>query len=490
AYVAPDGKPRGYHADNVPFRPQHWLTVSQKGVHRGDLVLILGYPGSTERYLTAAAVADRQGIYYPMRHELLTGVIERIEKACGGDAAMQLRYSATIKSLANVQKNALGMVKGLARNATVQLKSEQEEQFLRWVEADPQRKEKYGAVLQELRELDATAATTTLRDLLFVNLMSSRVLPWLSTSVQLLAAIHGQREGQPVQISRGLARAVQSKTTDRDLSEVQAPVLFYLLAEARRLPESQRLRGVEAFDAKDLAGLRKLLAASPLASPEGRKALLKGGMQGLTDHTDPTVALARALAGELADYRRRHTEDEGRRMVVGPRWISAQQQWRGKSFYPDANSTLRVAIATVKGYQPRDGVWYPPHTTVSGILEKDTGKDPFAVPAALRKAARNRDRSAYFDQAIGDVPVCFLADGDTTGGNSGSPLINGKGELVGLNFDRAFESVSGDYGWNEQRSRNISVDIRYVLWFLEQVVPAKHLLQEMSAGASRAGSRR
>jgi hypothetical protein len=125
-----------------------------------------------------------------------------------------------------------------------------------------------------------------------------------------------------------------------------------------------------------------------------------------------------------------------------------------------------------------------------GILEKDTGEEPFNVPEALKKAAKNRQSSAFFDKKIGDVPVCFLADGDTTGGNSGSPVINGSGELVGLNFDRAFESVSGDYGWNKQRSRNISVDIRFVLWFLEQVVPARHLLEEMTEATDRLKKKR
>ncbi len=169
----------------------------------------------------------------------------------------------------------------------------------------------------------------------------------------------------------------------------------------------------------------------------------------------------------------------GERLDVGRKWIEAQQAWRGRAFYPDANSTLRVSIATVKGYSPRDGVRYVPHTTVQGILDKNTGKDPFDAPAALIEAAAHRQDSRFVDASIGDVPVCFLADADTTGGNSGSPVINGKGELVGLNFDRVFENVAGDFGWNEARSRNISVDIRFVLWFLSAVRPAPRLLEEM-----------
>ena len=191
------------------------------------------------------------------------------------------------------------------------------------------------------------------------------------------------------------------------------------------------------------------------------------------------MKLAVGLAIERDGLVTRNRRFEGARIELGRRWIEAQQAWRGTSFYPDANSTLRVSIASVKGYQPRDGVRYVPHTTVAGLLQKHTGAEPFDAPEALREAATERRQSAYFDARIGDVPTCFLSDGDTTGGNSGSPVINGKGELVGLNFDRVFENVSGDFGWNADRSRNVSVDVRFVLWNLESVMPAHHLLREM-----------
>ena len=193
------------------------------------------------------------------------------------------------------------------------------------------------------------------------------------------------------------------------------------------------------------------------------------------------MVLARGLLEENTQRALRSQRASGRRLTVGRKWIEAQQKWRGRAFYPDANSTLRISIATIKGYAPRDGIRYVPFTTVEGILRKETGETPFASPRALLDAAERRLASKFYDPRIGDVPVCFLADGDTTGGNSGSPVINGRGELVGLNFDRVFENVSGDYGWNPSRSRNISVDIRFVLWFLESCMPAPRLLEEMGA---------
>ena len=138
-----------------------------------------------------------------------------------------------------------------------------------------------------------------------------------------------------------------------------------------------------------------------------------------------------------------------------------------------------MSIAEVKRYVPRDGIVYTPQTTVGGILQKETGESPFASPKALLEAAENRKQSRWMVPHLGDVPVCFLTDGDTTGGNSGSPVINGRGELIGLNFDRVFENVAGDFGWNAERSRNVVCDFRYVLWVLEEVQPAPHLLREL-----------
>jgi hypothetical protein len=222
-----------------------------------------------------------------------------------------------------------------------------------------------------------------------------------------------------------------------------------------------------------------LLGRTMMLDRKARVALARDTREAIDACEDPLIVLARGLAAERKAMVERQKATEGRRLLVGRRWIEAQQAWRGKTFYPDANSTLRVSIATVKGYKPRDGVINLPQTTVAGVLEKETGKDPFTSPPALLAAAKSRSKSRFADPASGDVPVCYLTDADTTGGNSGSPVINGRGELVGLNFDRVFENIPGDFGWIAERSRNICVDIRYILWFLEDVIPAPRLLQEM-----------
>ena len=492
AYVAPDGTTRRYHAENVPFRPEHFLKVSANGVQPGDLVLIMGYPGRTERYLTSTAVQDRQGVYYPLRHEVLTRILGALEQASKGDEARALELSSLIKSLANVQKNALGMVKGLARNAVVERKLREEEQFATWVRQTPERGERWGKLLATLQAIDAEEQKHTQRDLVLSLIGSSRLQPLLAHLMEAVRAADaaaaadgdGDGDGDGAQSSDRraamLRRLLGSPALTKDLHEVQVPLLTILLEEARRLPGEQRLDGLEILGEQDDVGerLASMLSDTKMLDPKARVELLRAGAEGIAQSQDPLVVLARALATAIDDMRQREAQLRGRRLAYGPQWVEAQQQWRGKTFYPDANATLRVSIASVKGYEPRDAVVYEPFTTVAGILQKESGVDPFASPSALLAAAPGRKESRFFDQRIGDVPVCFLSDADTTGGNSGSPAINGKGELVGLNFDRVFENVAGDYGWNPDRSRNICVDIRYVLWILESVLPAPALLRE------------
>ncbi|MEO0479252.1 MAG: S46 family peptidase [Planctomycetota bacterium] len=478
AYVAPDGTPREYDEANVPFEPEHFLKVSRDGVQEDDLVLIMGYPGQTERYLTSVAVQDREGIFYPLRLELFASIIDVLESHAQKGDQERLDYASLIKSLANVKKNAEGMIWGLDRNAVVARKTREEEQFRAWVAESPDREKQFGSILDDLIGLDLEQQQTTQKDLVLGLLLSSRINPWFR---QLVDVVDLTLEDDS---ERGL-RIAQRETEDFD--SVQVGVLTLLLDQVRML------EGTDAFEGRNIlepdaqrtteSMVQEMLENSSLTTAEGRAALVRSGRQGVLDSEDPLVGLAVTMLRERAIYLRRNATFDGKRIALGKAWISAQQEWRGATFYPDANSTMRVSIASVKGYEPYDGAYFTPHTTVQGLVQKHTGQEPFDAPDALLAAAgegaEDRRDSEYFDERIGDVPVCFLSDGDTTGGNSGSPVVNGKGELVGLNFDRVFQNVSGDYGWNAERSRNVSVDIRYVLWCLESVMPAHHLLKEM-----------
>ncbi|RMH04795.1 MAG: S46 family peptidase [Planctomycetota bacterium] len=465
-YVAPDGTPAPYAEENVPYHPERWLEVSEEGVEEGDLVLILGYPGRTERYLSSVAVAMRESWYYPMRERLFRAMIAGIEAETAADPAASLRARSRIKGLANGLKNAQGMIAGLARNRVVERKEAEEAEFRRWAQNDNRRARVYGRVLDELLELDRRELARQERDFLFEALVRYSGLARMGRAVA--AELAG---GEP-------AEPVLRRERGRLWAGSEEAVLALVFEELWRLPEPQRGPWWDLLFAG--VGSRAEAAAAGRARARSTALAAAAAWQEVTDPAaDPMVelmVLLRPVLAELAEFR---AAQAGERLRVGPRWIAAQEEWRGERFYPDANGTLRVSVATVKGYQPRDGVWYPPRTTVAGIVEKHTGRPPFDAPDELLAAAARPGR--------GEIPVCFLSDGDTTGGNSGSPVVDGRGRLVGLNFDRVFENVAGDYGWNPERSRNISVDIRYVLWLLREVYPAPRLVAEMLGPDRRGG---
>jgi hypothetical protein len=473
AYVAPDGSVRDHHAENVPFRAEHFLRVSTEGVTAGDLALILGYPGRTQRYESSRSVATQQGYVYPRRDHVLTQALAVLHAASAESEQRALEVADRIKSLGNVQKNAQGMVFGLERNAVVARKLREEAQFRDWVAADPERQAKWGTVLDELLAIDEAAAATVERDTMMTFLgMLGGEMRLLAVLVEVCSAAAADPDGK---LPGRMRRVLGLDTLTADLELLQKPMTEILLAELAAMSADQRFLGTDGLTAEALWRDTAMLDA------EARSKAFANGAEGIASSTDPMLVLARGLAAARTETQQRARERAGKMLDVGRRWIAAQEAFRGKSFYPDANSTLRVSIAEVAGYVPRDGIVYTPHTTVAGILQKETGEEPFASPKALLEAATTRADSRWVDPRLGDVPVCFLTNGDTTGGNSGSPVIDGQGRLIGLNFDRVFENVAGDFGWNAERSRNVVCDIRYVLWVIESVFPSPALLQELGA---------
>jgi hypothetical protein len=482
AYVGKDGKVADHAADNVPYRPQHTLKVATGGVQAGDLAIIMGYPGRTQRYRTAGSIALQQGYVYPRRHAVLTSAIAVLERASKTDERLALAVADRIKSLANVQKNAAGMIFGLSRNGTVAQKQREEEEFAAWVAADGERSQRFADVLRDMHAIDAADAKTLEKDTMvwFLNALDED-LPLMSLLVEAAGASATDPEGKVP--PRLLAALAQPEVTGH-WDTVQLPLVQLLLAEFAAMSANQRLRGTEfagGTKGLDEAAVAKAFAETKMLDAAARAELFAKGGDAITKSSDPLVVLAKGLASERLDNVQRQRQRAGRLLVAGRRWIEAQESFRGRAFYPDANSTLRVSIGTVEGYSPREAVTYTPHTTVAGLLQKETGKEPFANPRQLLKAAASRGDSRWVDKQLGDVPVCFLTSGDTTGGNSGSPVVNGKGELIGLNFDRVFENVVGDFAWNKDRSRNVVCDVRYILWVVESVCPSPSLLAELGA---------
>jgi hypothetical protein len=264
-------------------------------------------------------------------------------------------------------------------------------------------------------------------------------------------------------------------------------VLTYVLKRAAALPAGQRLASLDAAlaatgktgDSAIAALLDETLGKTSLTDPKTRLALLGLDEAAVAAKNDPLLAFAFALRKDMKAIEDHRKTSEGVLIELTPRYIDALAAFRHVPLYPDANSTIRFTFATVTGYSPRDGVYYEPFTTLSGVIAKCTGVEPFNCPKKLVDAAARRTFGPYIAAPLGDVPACFLSTNDITGGNSGSPIMNGKGELVGLAFDGDYESMTSDYMHSDALSRTINVDIRYVLWCMDYVDRAHWIMREM-----------
>lgn len=487
AYVAPDGSSAEYSPGNVPFRPKRWLPISTRGIRPGELVMVMGYPGRTERWLPASAVKRDLEWFYPARERFTRELKQVLEEAGKDDRETEIRAAATVKGLANALGNAHGMLAGLRRNGTVAAREKRDAELRAWVAADPARAARFGKVIDELEAFYEADRATRDRDFLLGQLSrGSKPLAAAATLLRFsreqkkadLEREPGYQERDRERLRAGLERMQKDYDPRADRAAFR-----YVLGRLLELPEGQRIAALDALVPGGAKGVEAFLdrfyAGTKLTEAKERLALFAAPRTALDASTDAALALARALEPEIDAAERREKERAGAVARLRPLYSEALIAWRGGRIYPDANSTLRISFASVQGYDPKDGVAAKPQTTLEGILQKHTGEEPFDAPDRLLDAARRRDHGRWAQADLGTVPVDFLSNADTTGGNSGSPVVNGKGELVGLNFDRVFENVAGDYGWSPVYSRNISVDVRFLLWMLDRVEGAGWLLQEM-----------
>ncbi len=494
-YAGPDNQPAPYAPDNVPYRPAHVFPPAPAGVGPADFVMVVGYPGRTYRDLTLAEARERAELYFPARADLFAdwlGIME--QQAATGDAT-RIALASRMRSLANGAKNARGQLAGIARGHILEHKAEQEEAVLAWVRTQPDLAAAVEAHQGLAAMVEAQRAAWQHDFLLGSADRGPLALSWGLTLVRWTAeSAKPDLEREPGFMERNRARLRERLETGQKRYDENTDILLMvdLLQRMAALPDGQRIPAVDAF-VEGVASPAELTdrvtaayRASRLADPAVRLRLFDGAA--LEPEADPLLAFAAALDGELRRLEERQDRWKGTVSRLRPSWLRAVHAFVGAPVAPDANGTLRVSFAHVKGYSPRDAIWCEPETTVAGIIEKNTGIPPFDAPAALLAAAADAGGSRWADTRLGDVPVDFLADADTTGGNSGSPVLNGRGELVGLNFDRVWENVANDFGYNPAVARNVSVDIRYLFWVLSSLHPdrAADLLAEMGAAPAAA----
>lgn len=482
-YVAPDGSAAEHDEANVPYTPPHHLEVNPEGVSPGDFVMVAGYPGSTYRYRSARSMRFSRDQAYPFQIELYQTLLSIVRSEANRDPEAAARLGSTMAQFENSIKYLQGMLDGFRGSTVVADKEAREEALMAWVEADRRRARRYGPVFAELDaiadEREATAQARALTSLLYrIDLLSVsyRALRLAQESGKPdLLRDAGYQDRDRDRIRRGFERLERTMWLPADRG-----VLAEALRRIEALPADDRPQAVFAliqqWGGVD-AALERLFSEPALAATEARLALLDQSEKQLRASTDPWMQLAVALEETAAPQRARDKERGGALLRLNPEKVDAMRKSTEEDLYPDANSTLRVTVGKVKGYAPRDGLRALPQTTLTGMAAK-AGPPPFDVPdAVLEAAASPGDR--WKDPKLGDVPVNFLSTLDSTGGNSGSATLDSRGRFVGLLFDGNYEAMSADWLFNPAMTRSIHVDVRYLLWMLDEVEQADHLLREL-----------
>ncbi len=492
AYVGPDGKPADYSEDNVPYQPAQILKVSAAGLDDGDFVMAAGYPGSTNRYARLSLVSYTFDWLYPTYLDLVGQWVDTIKGASEEGSDARIKYDALLASLNNFLKNTQGQLEGAKRVGLVSRRAEREEALTSWLTSQDK-----NALVDNITQLDSVMEErirNNKQNFWYKNLSRAQLL---SVAKQLYRnAIESEKpdvEREPGFQERDRSRLEESLTrVDRRFdAAVDKAVWKKMISLYMAQPEEAR---VKAFDnamglkaAADKGDLDEVLDTfyreTTLKDTEMRVNWLKAGRSEFESSKDPFIRLAVALYDTEMQIEDATKALQGQSAALQPLYMQAIIDWqksKGSLAYPDANSTLRVTYGNVLGGSPKDGLIYEPFTRLEGILEKDTGENPFNAPAKLLSLIEEKQYGPYKLDSINSVPVNFLTDLDSTGGNSGSATLNANAELVGLLFDGTFESVNSDWDFDPRTTRTIHVDARYMLWVMEYVDGATNLIDEMT----------
>ena len=491
-YVGEDGIPAEYSESNVPYKSETFLPFCSKGFKRGDFAFILGYPGSTVRYRTSNSVDWNQNRSLPMRIYLFQSLIDLFEKESKQSEDLKIKFSSNIKMFNNAMKNNQGMVEGLAKSKLLARKKIRERKFTNYLKQNPDLDAQYGDVLPSIKNLYDDLAVgfecdQYIRYLTLVNTLN------FATTIQKWSEEKAKPDSErepgyyDFQIPRVKKRM---ELSERDYhAPTDAKMLMWFLCKILGLPADQHPEFIRDIIANKKGNEQRdaihdfvdnIYANTKLTDPEERMNMFDMSEEELNSVNDPFIEFAKEVNKELDKNRDKNDAFNGAITKLRPQYFEALKLWKGSDMYPDANRTLRFTYGKIAGYKPRDAVYYKHITGLKGVIEKHTGQEPFNTPAKLIKLYRKRDFGKYIDKDIKDVPVAFTATTDITGGNSGSPILNGKGEIIGCAFDGNYESMTSDWQFSNALTRTISVDSRYILFILDKFSNTEVLLDELT----------
>ena len=497
AYVGKNGQPADFHESNVPYQPKHHLKVNKSSVDDGDYIMVLGYPGRTNRYRTTYEVENQFTWVYPQAKAYREEIIELIHQHAEVGSEARIKYESTLAGLANYAKNYGSMIHSYNKGSFYSRKQTLENNLTQWLNSNAKRKAQYGTALTGLNKLLKMDNKQQARDLILGYLRYSKML----TTANKLHRLAIEKQKPNIERERGyqerdIARFEQSmKAVNRRYdANIDQEIIVAMLKHYVALPKAERISSIDHFFALSKATsanfnekklrkqLTKMYKKTKLESQEQRLAWMNKEVSDFERSNDPFIQLAVTSFKQRKAIEDKSKELTGNIQAYRPKYMAALIAYfndNNMPVYADANSTLRITYGNVKGYSPQDGLTATPFTTLEGIVAKDTGITPFDAPKKQLELINNKHYGHYAKKSLGSVPVNYLGTLDITGGNSGSPTLNDKAEFVGLVFDGVYESIIGDWDYDTKLNRSIHVDVRYMLWVMEHIDGATNLLEEM-----------
>jgi len=486
-YAGPDNKPADFSPNNVPYKPKHFLPISLDGVKDNDFTMVMGYPGRTDRYLTSYGVQMGLDLTNPAVVKIRGKKLDIMKEDMDASKEVRIQYASNYAQTANYWKYFIGQTQQLKNNEVVQKKTELENRFRTWVGADPQRQAKYGSALQEIEQGYQELRKYTLnRTYLNEAILQGAAVPYFAYQFEALKPMLADSAKRAQVLAMVDALRKEGDTFFKDYNKATDKKLFSSMLKmyAENIPADQlpsvydtiRIKYNGSIDAFTEAVYTRSVFADhkafntfldqPLASTLESDLGLQTGSLFLNNYLTRFKPAVTEIQNRI---------EKGNRLFIA----GLREMMPEKNFYPNANSTMRLTYGQVKDYIPRDAVIYEESTTLKGVMQKeDPDNFEFVVPARLKELYKERNYGIYANEK-GELNTCFISTNDITGGNSGSPVINGKGQLIGCAFDGNWEAMSGDIFFEKNIQRTISVDIRYVLFLIDKFAGAGHIVDEM-----------